>query len=245
MVGHFQYDTSPCKQRFETTKWMLVAKRKVQRDFLMRNIDLTVAMLVTVIVVAGNCAVAAEAPQATTIDVTKFDVGGVRLGMTMEQATDALIRVYGIARSDIQVGDQNPVGPQDIKEILYFKQGNFSIDVRMSRVIVNGGVPSESVVSITYVRRDNAKPDSAIIDGATAKYGRPSVEIKNVGHSLEWCSKVKTFGVKQNPTVTCDRNGPELVVTEGSVTLKDPESEERNRQNWESAMAKPAVHPKF
>lgn len=130
----------------------------------------------------------------TAVQVQSFELAGVKIGMTENQAIDTLVSKYNISRSDLEFHTsfvRNPI--TDKKELDYIsvefdKQEimvYFQLDITQS--------PYQLVVSGVYYRLPDT-PDNRknIIDMLTQKYGRPA--FRN-----HWCEPTD-YGCKPETT---------------------------------------------
>ncbi|MFD1259962.1 hypothetical protein [Entomomonas asaccharolytica] len=130
-----------------------------------------------------------------SVDVTKLDVAGVKLGMTMDQAVKAITSNLGISQSRIKFQSTTSFNTESQKkikkitgkiEITNFKvstaNGNYIVSFLPN--VLNGNNKQMVVVSVGYSMPRNSDNIKTISNSMVQKYGQPSAQ---VGGLIFWC----------------------------------------------------------
>ena len=146
-----------------------------------------------------------QANPGPSVDITTLDIAGVKIGMSADQATAALIDTYGVNAADIKVTtvDDPDVGKEIVKSITLSSPDaemgyTASSTVAKGWKIFVGFVPmvpfnGESVQAtrIDYEVARSPENAEALAQAATEKYGEPSAQ-RPGQHS--WCETPDRYG---------------------------------------------------
>lgn len=177
---------------------------------------------------------AAKAPgRAAGADVEKFDIAGVRLGMSKEEAFAAITRKYSIPKSAIK-----PSGFPSYNEVTGAKeQLNFSVEEGGATIGIQfmPRLPADAdrplVVSlVSYKLPASQTNDRALFQSAVEKYGPPTA-------GTSWCLHPTSSAIGGCPSAD-----PILEFSVGGMVLRNPAY---NKAVFEYAMRKRDVKPKF
>ena len=177
--------------------------------------SLTLALITTNIV-------AGEANKA--YDVGNFDVAGIKLGMTMNEAVTAFTKKYNINKSLIKFN--KPLNPDPITNdreptsfiYLFDANGGNYVAVDTESKIPPDKNNSKIVIKIVYATPSTKDNQKIMLDAAIEKYGSPS-ELQYNG-TKKWCLELDP-----NRTDRCLNQsytkGPELSLDDRNLTLRD------------------------
>ena len=158
------------------------------------------------------------AAQPRAVDVSRFDISSVKLGMSLEQARSAMAAHFGVAASAIAL-DLHPepsplTGSKLPMRLRYEKQGE-ELRVNLEpRLPINVSAPD--FVATQIVRRwpEGTRSKEQIFEAARAQYGEPS---GMVDQRMLWCAKPS-----RNPAVVCLQDNPAvLAVSAKGMALFD------------------------
>ncbi len=125
-----------------------------------------------------------------SVDAEKFDVAGVKLGMTPEEAASALVKTLGVSRKRIEFKNEiqaNPVTKKKEIEILILDADKASLKVYFEPNVPFNARRKLSASLIIYEQewtRDNVE---SMKQAALQKYGEPSNGTIPV--VWEWCAE--------------------------------------------------------
>lgn len=165
-----------------------------------------------------------------SVDVTAFDVAGVKLGMTPEDAKAALKAAFGVgdeAIVDSKFNLPDPVTGEKVADSFTLKSGNHSILVHHATNLLDGKQPARAVWSIHYEMPYSEENVAAMREAALAKYGENSNAPNNL--PMHWCEHPH-----DNTGIGCNRlDEPSLKLAQTHIEFTDP----RYRQaihDWQS-----------
>lgn len=168
---------------------------------------------ISAFLVANICA---AAPRA--VDAEKFDIAGVKLGMTPDAAVTAVAAKLGIDKRSIEFDkfpQQNVV--TNSKEPKYFtaKSGGASITVHFEPNVPYNPKNKLAVSMIVYEQPWTPENTAAMKQMAIEKYGDPSNG--SVGVSFQWC-----INPHDNPGFGCSEfRGAKLELGGTKLQLED------------------------
>jgi hypothetical protein len=153
-----------------------------------------------------------------SVDVTPFDVAGVKLGMSYEQTLSTIDKHFQLSPAESkQVKDGTVYSYSRItkseqpKSIMYRKD-NVSLEVSFT---VRIPVTSSNPVAVSFIRYTlpNTKENTAMLkEAALSKYGPPSDNRRQA--TLMWCAHY-------NQISQCEPRKPKLSLTMSSLGLDD------------------------
>lgn len=159
-----------------------------------------------VLALAVLAAASAQAAHAAGTDPSHFDVAGVKLGMTEQQAAAAMSQHLHVAPGAIKLFMSGPIKfieatSNGAKVVAYFSRDAL------------GGHPNAQVVDhIIYSEADTDQNEKSMTTAALAKYGKPSMNA--LAGDYQWCVNNGMF---------CDSAGPELHLYNAKLELTDPQ----------------------
>lgn len=132
----------------------------------------------------------AHAAPPVSIDARTLDVSGIKAGMGLDEAKNAVAKHFGIAPSAVKVDPYpsvNPVTGTKLPKYLNYEGGNQRLAVHFEpRIPIdksNPQVVSQIIYELPWTQ-ENAK---AVAEAAIRKYGPPSNGTNGV--NLQWCEK--------------------------------------------------------
>lgn len=158
----------------------------------------------------------AEAPRS--VDVTSFDVVGIRLGMTPEQAKAAVKAKLGddVAIVDEKFAGQDPVTGQKTPSNFSIKSGNHSVLVFHATNLLANKPNERAVYLIKYEMPYTQENVEAIKTAALDKYGVNSNAPNDL--PMHWCQHPN-----ENTGIGCDKLlEPSLKIAQNTIELHDP-----------------------
>lgn len=164
-------------------------------------------------------AVANAAEVAKSVDASQFDVAGVRLGMTRDEAIRAVMTTLQVDSKAIELDKFPPVNPvTKSKEPRYFLVENelSELTVRFSPKIPADKDNPMVVAQVIYKMKWSPDNAQSMRDAALNKYGQPSNG--TVGSDLHWCLKPS----KNMGEGCAEFVGPKIKYFGVSVELFDP-----------------------
>lgn len=184
--------------------------------------------LILLLVVSGL----AQAETPRSVDVTGFDVVGIRLGMTPEEAKAAVKVKLGLddeAIVDEKFAGQDAVTGQKVPSNFSIRHGNHSVLVFHATNLLAGRSDERAVYLIKYEMPYTPENVEAIRRAALEKYGVNSNAPNDL--PMHWCQHPN-----QNTGIGCDRlQEPSLKIAQTAIELHDPRYREaieawKNRQ---------------
>jgi hypothetical protein len=180
---------------------------------------------------------AAAAGQVLAVDVTTFDIGGVKLGMNPAEAKAAL-----------QVKCKRDQGKFDETTVLtpnpYLPGKKYANSMHCRTQVTDTAVglvaiPSGAVVvqRVAYGMPWSVENENSLKESALAKYGEPTNVIQ-MNNAPEWCNDPRPSW-KGGPACQ-DSPGPMLRVVRSDLILFDPRY---MQQVWDDQKAKQTVRP--
>ena len=160
------------------------------------------------------------------LDVSKFDVAGVKLGMRKDEAIAAIKDKFGFQDGDIEYKESDTKNTAE----LTVKDEVHNIFIRFNRNINESG--ELGAYWINYTLPSSKENASALNAAAQEKYGEPT---QDDGTKMSWCAApIVEKGVKT--VIKCDESRGAVLVRQGTIIfLRD--SRERD--------TKAAVQPKL
>lgn len=122
-----------------------------------------------------------------SVDVTQFDIVGVKLGMTTDQAVNAITTNLGIDKSQIKFTTGKIQEFTGNAEVIFSFEVATQIGkyrVAFSPNILNGKNDQIVVASVKYIIPLNVDNIKATAKAMVSKYGQPSTQKSK---SLAWC----------------------------------------------------------
>jgi hypothetical protein len=170
------------------------------------------------IALLASAAVLADSPRS--VDAATFDIGGVKLGMSKDEAVKAITTTLNLSKNEV-VFDKYP--SQNLitgkKEPTYFTVahgiGKFTVYLGPNALTPNAS--STIVDMIRYEMPWTPENVAAMKKAVIEKYGEPSNG--TIGVTYEWCLKPSP-----NTGIGCGGffNGPVLAYSGVSLKLTDP-----------------------
>lgn len=171
---------------------------------------------------------ACAAPRS--VDVTAFDVAGVKLGMTPEAAKAALKAAFNVddaAIVDSKYNSPDPVTGEKVPDSFSLETGNHKILVHHATNLLDGKQPARAVWEIRYEMPYSEENVAAMREAALAKYGENSNAPNDL--PMHWCEHPH-----DNTGMGCNRlDEPKLELAQTHIKFTDP----RYRQaiiDWQS-----------
>lgn len=166
---------------------------------------------------ASFYSVHAAAEPLRPVDCEQFDVAGIRLGMSQNEAVTAISEKWKVGKKDIQFQSfpqMNPV--TKTKEPQYFtvKREGAEVNVHFSPRVPYDKSRPMAVSAIIYKQPSTPQNMTAMREAAIEKYGPPT------DHQGSWC-----LNPHPNPGIACSQdqnNGPTLLLVGAELRLNDP-----------------------
>lgn len=180
---------------------------------------------------------ATVAGQALAVDVTTFDIGGVKLGMNPAEAKAALqakcVRDHGKFDVTTVLADNPYVRGKSYPQYMHCVATGSETTVSMLAI-----PPGAVVVNrINYKMPWSEENEKALKAGALGKYGEPT-NIIQMDSAPEWCNDPQPTW-KGGPA--CNGTpGPSLRVVRSELILLDPRYQQ---QVWDDRKKKETVKP--
>ncbi|MFD1259961.1 hypothetical protein [Entomomonas asaccharolytica] len=138
-----------------------------------------------------------------SVDVTKFDIAGVKLGMTIDQAVKAITSTLNVNKSQIKFREMqanNMLNLSSTQKSIYkitgkaqiisfalnTNAGNYSVEFLPN--VVNGKNEQMVVSLIRYTMKASADNMKALTESTIKKYGQPTTK------NNYWCSSPPQSG---------------------------------------------------
>lgn len=154
-----------------------------------------------------------------SVDVTAFDVAGVKLGMTPEDAKAALKATFNVddaAITDSKYNQADPVTGEKVPDSFTLKTGNHNIIVNHVTNLRDGKQPARAVWAIRYEMPYSGENKTAMREAALAKYGENSNAPNDL--PMHWCEHPH-----ENTGIGCDRlDEPSLELSQTRIQFTDP-----------------------
>lgn len=162
---------------------------------------------------------ASAANPVHAVDVKAFDVGGVKTGMSIEQARAAMQKNFGVSADKIEASKSQTyqittkvTGSQQIMYLVYENKGTRMQVTFEPRIPYDKSNPMAAAL-ITYEIPWTSDNATAIKEAALAKYGPVSTTDMNP----VWCEKpIPGTGMG------CETDSASLTVASTKLTLIDP-----------------------
>lgn len=175
-----------------------------------------------------------SAPTVRSVDVTNFDVGGVKTGMSVEQARAAMQKNFGVSADKIRASKSMKsqyatliYGSPQIQDLVYENNGTrmqVSFEPRIPVDKANPMVASLISYEIPWTKEN----ETAMKEAAIAKYG----PISSGGMNPVWCNKpLPTSGMG------CEADSAILSVGSTSIRLFDPAWQNETNKYWDQQKA--------
>ena len=160
------------------------------------------------------------------VNVSKFDVAGVKLGMNKEEAIAAIKEKFSSKDSDMEYKESETKNTAE----LTVKDDVHNIFLRFNRNINDSG--ELGVYWINYTLPSSKENVSALNAAAQEKYGEPT---QDDGTKMSWCA-APIIEKHDRIYIKCDESRGAILVRQGTIIfLRDS----RERDN------KAAVQPKL
>jgi hypothetical protein len=158
-------------------------------------------------------------PPVRAVDVKSFDVGGVKMGMSIEEAQAAMQKNFGIKPAQIRASksmeSQTPsivTGSQQIIHLVYEENGTRMQVSFEPRVPYNKSNPM-AVSHVTYEMPWTKENEVNMVEAALKKYG----PVSTGGVFPVWCEKpMPTSGMG------CESGTASLTMGNTKINLIDP-----------------------
>lgn len=178
--------------------------------------------------------VAYSAPAVRSVDVTSFDVGGVKTGMSVEEARSAMQKNFGVSADKIKASKSMKsqiatliYGSPQTQDLVYENNGTrmqVSFEPRIPVDKSNSMAASLIIYEMPWTK-DN---ETALKEAAIAKYG----PISSGGMNPIWCEKpLPTSGMG------CEPDTAQLTVGSTTVRLFDPAWQNATREYMDKQKA--------
>lgn len=178
--------------------------------------------------------------QGKPVDVTKFDIGGIRLFMSADEAAAALKQHYG-ANIKIEVlkysSEYNPPA-EYVREITY-QEGPYRLNAQFTEKFPPANTHREAVTSISYYSSGTDADQRQFWTSVKEKYG--PVSFGSADTPLSWCAKFNRYGGCDNseaPTMKGENSGHTF-----GLLLYDQTYANKMRQAYEQSTT--TAKPKF
>ena len=169
---------------------------------------------------------AARKGNGVGLDVSKFDVAGVKLGMSKDEAIAAIKDKFGFQDGDIEYKESDTKNTAE----LTVKDEVHNIFIRFNRNINESG--ELGAYWINYTLPSSKENASALNAAAQEKYGEPT---QDDGTKMSWCAN-PIIEKDAKAHIKCDESRGAVLVRQGTIIfLRD--SRERD--------TKAAVQPKL
>jgi len=160
-----------------------------------------------------------SAPAVRPVDVKPFDVGGVKTGMSVEEARSAMQKNFGVSADKIRASESMEnqyatliYGSPQIQNLVYENNGTrmqVSFEPRIPRDNANPMAASIITYEIPWTKAN----ETSMKEAAIKKYG----PISSGGMNPVWCNKpLPTSGMG------CESDSAQLTVGGTKVRLFDP-----------------------
>lgn len=165
----------------------------------------------------------AQPPAGEGIDISGYDVAGIKIGMSFDQARKIVAKHFSISPQKIKFGKTGIVNMTRVKEhpsFFSYANNKESIVVHFTPVVPFTDNMDVIVHSVGYSVSPNTKENQAeVAKAALAKYGRGVNSF-----TPEWCPRPIKYGLKNEfgDIYTCWHNDIALRVQSSSVTMSDP-----------------------
>ena len=180
----------------------------------MRKIWIGVACALPLVAVQG-------APRQ--VDVSAFDVAGVKLGMSVEEAKAALAAQFGVEQTalvDEKWPSADGVTGEKVPKSFVLKNGVHTVTVHHATDVLHGREPARAVYLVLYEMPYSEANVAAMRDAALQKYGENSNAPNDL--PMDWCAEPH-----ENTGLGC--NDPRMAILQLSQTrlkLYDPRYQE-------------------
>ncbi len=154
-----------------------------------------------------------------SVDVSDFDISGVKLGMSLDEAVNAIKEKYNISDSQIKKSSGlNQVTNESGIQLLSFVIGKSITTVRFEPSVPHDPKRKMLVSWIQYTMPWSSENVKSMEAAVLEKYGPSSYGHFNIIHSLRrWCAKPN-----RNPGFGCElKSGARLEYAGVTITLDD------------------------
>jgi hypothetical protein len=172
-----------------------------------------------------------------SVDVTAFDLAGIKLGMSYEQTLSTIGKHFQLSSAESKrlkeaaIYSYSRITKSQQPTSIRFSKDNVSLEASFTvRIPVN---PSDPVaVSFIHYALPNTKENAAMLkEAALSKYGPPSDNRRQA--NLMWCAHY-------NQISQCEPRKPKLSLAMGSLVLDDWTLEDAvSKYEQDSLKAKP------
>ena len=178
--------------------------------------------LILILFVANifSASLASAAPPSNwhSVDVTQFDVAGVKLGMSYDHAITAIGEHFHLSPTEIKkikdstLYSYNRITKNKQPSSARVKKDNISMEVSFSaRIPINSSDPV-AVSFINYSLPNTKENISTLKEAALSKYGQPSDNRRQ--SNLMWCADY-------NQITQCEPLKPKMALAWASLVLDD------------------------
>lgn len=175
-------------------------------------------LIYIIITVIGLASAGAFAASPRSVDAGEFDIAGVKLGMTPEEAIEAITEKFQIGKSEFEFDKFPKLNVvTNSREAEYFKVSlnGTSIIVHFEANVPHNPKRKMAVSMIGYEQPWSTDNKLAVKDMALKKYGQSSNGVQ--GATLQWC-----LAPHKNPGFGCsDFKGPILSLRGTKLELSD------------------------
>lgn len=133
---------------------------------------------------------ATESTPAPLKDVNNFDISGVKLGMTWDEARTAIKENLKITDNEIKVSGSARllVSGKEVPNVFSVKKGDDTIEVRFMPNALHDKPDELAVESVKY--ETSARNWDTYLDAAIQKYGKPEFGGESAaGKTFAWCNR--------------------------------------------------------
>lgn len=181
------------------------------------NIATSFLSVASIFISASLTLPAAYAESVRPIDPSAFDIAGVKLGMSLDEAIDAATKTIGVNKKDVKRTALIPNSVTSKIEVTRFQiltNTSNLIVVLVPRVPKNDARPTV-VSNIIYAMPGTVENRAAMRQAAKEKYGQPST---GTATSIwEWCESPGRYLGEQCTSL----EGAKMKLQEDSLSIQD------------------------
>lgn len=147
-----------------------------------------------------------------SVDVTPFDIAGITLGMTEQQAVAAVTSKLNLSQRDIRItrGTIHGVGMENAASDILIRKNGIEISVSLMRDALHDRPGTTVVSQINYRVPYTVANNAEVLKKALAKYGAPTF---GDARSARWC-------MLENPYF-CSETLGNLEVGSAGISIRD------------------------
>lgn len=175
----------------------------------------------------------AEPPNWRAVDITPFDVAGVKIGMSYDEANATIVKHFQLSPNEAKQLKASPtyvfsrITKSQHPSMLLFRKDGTMLEVTFSvRLPVNLSNPV-AVSRIHYGIPNTTENVAMLKEASLAKYGQPSDDRRQA--NLSWCAHY-------NQITDCEITKQRLSLSLGSLVLDDPTLEEAGSRYEENLL---------